>query len=87
MSHELRTPLNAILGFAQLLRHDRTLGPEHQTHAEVIYRSGEQLLALISDLLELSRQEPGETPTTASFDLHLLLELSLIHISEPTRPY
>ena len=74
MSHELRTPLNAILGFAQLLRHDRNLGPEHQTHAEVIYRSGEQLLALISDLLELSRQEPGETPTTASFDLHLLLE-------------
>jgi len=74
MSHELRTPLNAILGFAQLLRHDRTLGPEHQTHAEVIYRSGEQLLALISDLLELSRQEPGEAPTTASFDLHLLLE-------------
>ncbi len=74
MSHELRTPLNAILGFAQLLRHDRTLGPEHQTHAEVIYRSGEQLLALISDLLELSRQEPGEAPSTTSFDLHLLLE-------------
>jgi len=74
MSHELRTPLNAILGFAQLLRHDRTLGAEHQTQAEVIYRSGEQLLALISDLLELSRQEPGKTPTTASFDLHLLLE-------------
>jgi len=74
MSHELRTPLNAILGFAQLLRHDRTLGPEHQTHAEVIYRSGEQLLALISDLLELSRNEPGEPPSTTSFDLHLLLE-------------
>jgi len=74
MSHELRTPLNAILGFAQLLRHDRTLGPEHQTHAEVIYRSGEQLLALISDLLELSRHEPGAAPHTASFDLHQLLE-------------
>jgi CheY-like chemotaxis protein len=74
MSHELRTPLNAILGFAQLLRHDRTLGPEHQTHAEVIYRSGEQLLALISDLLELSRQEPGTAANTTSFDLHLLLE-------------
>ena len=74
MSHELRTPLNAILGFAQLLRHDRTLGPEHQTHAEVIYRSGEQLLALISDLLELSRHEPGAAPNTTSFDLHLLLE-------------
>jgi len=74
MSHELRTPLNAILGFAQLLRHDRTLGPEHQTHAEVIYRSGEQLLALISDLLELSRHEPGVAPHNVSFDLHLLLE-------------
>ena len=74
MSHELRTPLNAILGFAQLLRQDRGLAPEQQTHVDIIHRSGEQLLALINDLLELSRQDPHDGRAGASFDLYQLVD-------------
>ena len=61
MSHELRTPLNAILGFAQLLRMDRSAlqSPVQRAHVERIHQSGEHLLALVNDLLDLSRIEAG----------------------------
>ncbi len=59
MSHELRTPLNGILGFADLLRHD--LGdPEQQQYASVIYQSGEHLLQLVNEILDLAKIEAGE---------------------------
>ncbi len=74
MGHELRTPLNAILGFAQLLRQDRGLAPEQLTHVQIIHRSGEQLLALINDLLALSRQDNDESRASASFDLLQLVD-------------
>ncbi len=70
MSHELRTPLNAILGFSQLLIHHPSLLPEQQEQIAVIHRSGEHLLSLINDVLELSRIEAGQTTRiTNEFDL------------------
>jgi CheY-like chemotaxis protein len=69
MGHELRTPLNAILGFSQLLRQDRSLKAEHQTHVDIIHRSGEALLALINELLDISRRGAEDGRAGASFDL------------------
>ncbi len=74
MSHELRTPLNAILGFSQLLRQDNRLAPEQRTQVDIIHRSGEQLLAMITDLLDLSRQDDQDGPSATTFNLHQLLE-------------
>jgi len=59
MSHELRTPLNAILGFSQVLERAQDLKKEHRQHIESIYRSGQYLLTLINDILDLSKVESG----------------------------
>ena len=59
MSHELRTPLNGILGYAQLLRRDSSLPATHQESVAVIEHSGEHLLTLINDLLDLAKIEAG----------------------------
>jgi PAS domain S-box-containing protein len=59
MSHELRTPLNVILGFAQLLSYGNSLTTQQQQYLETISRSGEHLLMLISDVLEMSKIEAG----------------------------
>lgn len=61
MSHELRTPLNAILGFAQLLLRDPVLCEQHKTDLQTINRAGNHLLALINDVLEISRIEAGHS--------------------------
>lgn len=75
MSHELRTPLNAILGFSQLMQRDRKLPPEHQKYTDIINRSGEHLLQLINDILEMSKIEAGRvTLNEDSFNLHHLLD-------------
>jgi signal transduction histidine kinase len=74
MSHELRTPLNAILGFAQLMGNSSYLPPEHQENLNVIARSGEHLLSLINQILDLSKIEAGQmTVNEANFDLYRLL--------------
>jgi PAS domain S-box-containing protein len=74
MSHELRTPLNAILGFTQLLGRDRTLSAYHQERLQIINRSGEHLLGLIDDILELSKVETGQMSLARNdCDLHGLL--------------
>jgi len=74
MSHELRTPLNAILGFTQLMNRSKAIPSEFQEHLEIISRSGEQLLTLINDVLEMSRIEAGQLHLTEnSFDLHQLI--------------
>jgi len=74
MSHELRTPLNAILGFTQVLAHDNTLAQGQQEHLGIIRRSGEHLLSLINDVLEMSKIEAGRiTLNEKSFDLYRLL--------------
>jgi signal transduction histidine kinase/CheY-like chemotaxis protein/HAMP domain-containing protein len=75
MSHELRTPLNAILGFAQLMGGDPSLTSDQRENLETISRSGEHLLALINDVLEMSKIEAGRTTLyTESFDLYHLLD-------------
>jgi signal transduction histidine kinase/DNA-binding NarL/FixJ family response regulator len=60
MSHELRTPLNAILGYAQILRGNPDLDPRHAAGLATIQRSGEHLLLLINDMLDLARIEAGK---------------------------
>jgi PAS domain S-box-containing protein len=75
MSHELRTPLNAILGFAQLLIRAPDVTPEQQESLEIISSSGEHLLALINDILDMSKIEAGKiTCQHESLDLHALLD-------------
>jgi PAS domain S-box-containing protein len=69
MSHEIRTPMNAILGYSQLMLRDPTLGTDSQANLRIINRSGEHLLALINDVLDMSKIEAGRTelnPTTFS---------------------
>ncbi len=62
MSHELRTPLNSILGFSDLLQRKtgNTLTPRQLMHVQAIARSGEHLLQLINDILDLSKIEAGK---------------------------
>ncbi len=74
MSHELRTPLNAILGFTQLMNRSPHIPEEFQEHLGIISRSGEHLLTLIDDVLQMSRIEAGQLVlTTSCFNLHRLL--------------
>lgn len=75
MSHELRTPLNAILGFSQLMSRNDTITERQQESLDIINRSGEHLLNLINDVLEMSKIEAGKTTLNQEpFDLHRLLE-------------
>lgn len=64
MSHELRTPLNAILGFSQLMVKDPATSAEHRQQLGIINRSGEHLLAMINDVLDLSKIEAGKMSVT-----------------------
>lgn len=74
MSHELRTPLNAIIGFAQLLAREPDMTPTQRKHLEIINRSGEHLLSLINDVLDMSKIEAGRVRQDVSnFDLWELL--------------
>ncbi|MEG4812245.1 DUF3365 domain-containing protein [Microcoleus sp. F8-D3] len=83
MSHELRTPLNAILGFTQLMLRSpsdsagvNNLAPQtQQRYLDTINRSGEHLLALINNVLEMSKIEAGRITFQATdFDLYALLD-------------
>jgi PAS domain S-box-containing protein len=75
MSHEIRTPMNAILGFSQLMLRDASLSATHRQHLETITRSGEHLLNLINDILEMAKIESGHISVNRSpLDLHALLD-------------
>ncbi len=67
MSHELRTPLNSILGYTQILRRDNTLTSKQQEGINIIHRSGEYLLTLINDILDLSKVEAGKIELYPSY--------------------
>jgi PAS domain S-box-containing protein len=67
MSHEIRTPMNAILGYSQLMLRDTALGTDAKANLRIINRSGEHLLTLINDVLDMAKIEAGRTelnPTT-----------------------
>jgi PAS domain S-box-containing protein len=66
MSHELRSPLNSILGFAQVLIQDRGLDEEYRSKVSIIQESGEHLLTLINDILDLAKSEAGRTELDTS---------------------
>ena len=81
MSHELRTPLNAILGYAQLLQ-QRPLAPDVINSLNIVQQSGEHLLILINDILDLSKIEAGRMALSpAPFHLSAFLQdiVSIIH--------
>ena len=75
MSHELRTPLNAILGFSGMIGHDRQVSPSILEKVAIINRSGEYLLTMINDVLDLSKVEAGHIELEPqAFDLTDMLE-------------
>jgi len=74
MSHELRTPLNAILGFSQLLSRGENLDQDQRDNLGTITQSGTHLLALINDILDMSKIEAGRAELNAhAFDLREML--------------
>jgi PAS domain S-box-containing protein len=74
MSHEFRTPLNAILGFSQIIARDTQLPLKLRDPMRIIMKSGEHLLSLINDVLDLARIESGKTRLEpVEFDLGSLL--------------
>lgn len=80
MSHELRTPLNAILGFTQIMHRDHSLNKSQIENLNIIGRSGEHLLALINDVLDMSKIEAGrialnETDFDLRESLYLVIEM------------
>ena len=76
MSHELRTPLNAVLGYTQILKRDKNLGERQLAALNTIQQSGEHLLTLITDLLDLSKIEAGKFELyETAVDLHSFLQV------------
>ncbi|BAQ60400.1 ammonium transporter [Geminocystis sp. NIES-3708] len=74
MSHELRTPMNAILGFSQIMMRSQTLPEDHKENINIINRSGNYLLNLINNVLDLSKIEAGKmTLNEKNFDLYTLM--------------
>ncbi|HTY88128.1 MAG TPA: PAS domain S-box protein [Candidatus Acidoferrum sp.] len=74
MSHELRTPLNAVLGFSRLLKNGSDVTPQQQETLDIIVRSGEHLLNLINNVLDMAKIEAGRVGLKESeVDLHRLL--------------
>ena len=60
MSHEIRTPMNGILGFTELLKEPDLTGDEHAKYLEVIQKSGNRMLSIINDLIDISKIEAGQ---------------------------
>jgi len=83
MSHEIRTPLNGVLGMAQVMQMDK-LSPRQAERLSVIRSSGEMLLAVLNDILDISKIEAGKFELeTVEFDLNALVE-SVRAIFAPT---
>ncbi len=75
MSHELRTPLNAILGFSRLMQQNENIPEDEQKNLQIINRSGEHLLSLINNVLDISKIEAGKIDINfSSFDFYNVLD-------------
>ncbi len=75
MSHEIRTPLNAVLGFGRILERDTSLTPRQTEMLHTIVSSGQHLLNLVNDILDMSRIEAGRLELNpADFYLHDMLD-------------
>jgi PAS domain S-box-containing protein len=88
MSHELRTPLNAILGFSQLMARDPSLNETQKFHLDIILNSGDHLLGLINDILDMAKIEAGRLHLhETSFDLYHLLDTleNMLHLKAVTK--
>jgi signal transduction histidine kinase len=82
MSHEIRTPMNAILGFTDLILNDLLNAKERYKYLKVIKNSGENLLNIINDIIDISKIESGQIQIKEEeFDLHALLD-NLQNISQ-----
>lgn len=85
MSHELRTPLNAIIGFAELLHRNlliKARDPKQADHCSVIRESGEHLLSLVNDLIDVSKIESGHfTITPEPFPIEMLIESCVLSLA------
>jgi signal transduction histidine kinase/ActR/RegA family two-component response regulator len=83
MSHELRTPLNSVLGYAQILTRSPEVGPNARRGLDAIRRSGDHLLQLINEILDLAKVEAGRIELVPEpFDLARLL----LSVSETLAP-
>ncbi|HVK56539.1 MAG TPA: response regulator [Burkholderiales bacterium] len=83
MSHELRTPLNAVLGYAQILKRDSGLSDRQMSGLNTIQQSGEHLLMLITDILDLSKIEAGKLelyPSPISLAAFLRMIANIIRV-------
>lgn len=75
MSHEIRTPMNAIIGFSQLMLREKDLSKEQEENLDIICRSGDHLLSLINNILDMSKIEAGKMELDESnFDLFHLYD-------------
>jgi signal transduction histidine kinase/DNA-binding response OmpR family regulator len=72
MSHELRTPLNSVIGFSRLMADSKNMLPEEKRNLAIIHRSGQHLLTLINDILELSKIEAGRA----------VLQTEVLHLND-----
>ncbi|MBL9210452.1 MAG: response regulator [Opitutaceae bacterium] len=87
MSHELRTPLNGVIGYAQILQSDPRLAPDQQERLQIVQHSGEHLLRMINDVLDLAKIEAGRIEVCAEdFSLaNLLRDLAASHAPAAAR--
>lgn len=82
MSHELRTPLNGVIGYSQVLQSDRRLAPDQQERLRIVQSSGEHLLRMINDVLDLAKIEAGKVtlrPAACSLG-ELLRDIAAAHL-------